>query len=184
MNFLAIAANLRSRAALHVLKECDVIFGCVDHDGPRLILTELAAAYEIPYIDIATEIFPPADNQFLRLWWTCDAYRPRDYCLFCASQIDAERAKQELESSDIRQLREKHGHGLGVENPSPSVLALNGILAHTAIIEFIALVERYARAQRHVTYKGLRSVMHVRKDEHQMDCYTCGVCAAWAIGLM
>ena len=48
--------NLRSAEALDALSKCNVIFGAVDHDAPRLILTELAAAYEIPLIDSATEI--------------------------------------------------------------------------------------------------------------------------------
>src|SRR6266403_2270390 len=59
----AIPGNLRTREAVEFLLGCSVIFGCVDHDGPRLVLTELAAAYEIPLIDIATEIFPQHDKQ-------------------------------------------------------------------------------------------------------------------------
>ena len=51
-----VPQNLRTREALEVLTGCPVIFGCVDGDGPRLILTELAAAYGVTLIDSATEI--------------------------------------------------------------------------------------------------------------------------------
>jgi len=53
---LALNKSLRSEQALDVLKGADIIFGCVDNDGARLILNELALAYNIPYIDIAVGI--------------------------------------------------------------------------------------------------------------------------------
>ena len=43
------------REAIAALTSCGVIFGCVDHDGPRLVLTELGAAYRVALIDAATE---------------------------------------------------------------------------------------------------------------------------------
>src|SRR5713226_7372002 len=51
-----VPRNLRSRDAIQALLCCPVIFGCVDHDGPRLVLMELAAAYKLILIDSATEI--------------------------------------------------------------------------------------------------------------------------------
>src|SRR5438105_13265403 len=54
INFVGTPKNLRTREAIEALIGCSVIFGCVDHDGPRLVLTELAAAYDIPFIDVAT----------------------------------------------------------------------------------------------------------------------------------
>src|SRR5438067_2352172 len=59
----AIPRNLRTREALEFLTKCMHIFGGLDLDGPRLVLTELAAAYRIPLIDVATEIFPANDGQ-------------------------------------------------------------------------------------------------------------------------
>jgi len=39
------------------LRGCDFIFGCVDNqDWPRLVMTEVAYQYLIPYIDLGTEI--------------------------------------------------------------------------------------------------------------------------------
>jgi len=32
------------------------IFGCLDRESIRLFLTEFAAAYKVPYFDLATEI--------------------------------------------------------------------------------------------------------------------------------
>jgi tRNA A37 threonylcarbamoyladenosine dehydratase len=36
----------------------NAVFGCLDSEGARLVLNELCAAYEKPYIDVATDIIP------------------------------------------------------------------------------------------------------------------------------
>src|SRR5262249_12445788 len=43
----------------------DGVLGCVDREGVRQVLMELCAAYKRPYIDIATEVIPPMENESL-----------------------------------------------------------------------------------------------------------------------
>src|SRR2546422_8941323 len=76
----SVPKNLRTEIAFNHLFECSVIFGCVDKDGPRLVLAELAAAYEIPLIDLATEIFPEENDQPFDFGGRVVVARPRDYC--------------------------------------------------------------------------------------------------------
>lgn len=165
--------NLRTPRAFDLLTSSTVIFGCVDHDGPRLVLTELAAAYRIPLIDVASEIFPAAEGQPFDFGGRIVVARPGDYCLFCAKQIDPEQAKAELESAEVRALRRKHGYGLGSNTAAPSVCALNGIVANLALIEFIALVTGLRAPERRLTYKGMRGVVTATSDRGAEDCYTC-----------
>lgn len=172
----AIPLNLRTREAMEFLIGCSVIFGCVDHDGPRLVLTELASAYSIPLIDVATEIFPEKEGQPFDFGGRVVVARPGDYCLFCADQIDRELAKEELETPEVRAVRRKHGYGLGKDVPAPSVFALNGILANAAVMEFIAMTTHIREPARRLTYKGMRGVMTNSDDERRPDCYTCVSC--------
>jgi hypothetical protein len=172
----AIPLNLRTRRAMEFLIGCSVIFGCVDHDGPRLVLTELASAYSIPLIDVATEIFPEAEGRPFDFGGRVVVARPGDYCLFCANQIDRELAKAELESPEIRATRRKHGYGLGSETPAPSVFALNGILANAAVMEFIVMTTGIREPARRLTYKGMRGVMTSSDDKRDPACYTCACC--------
>jgi molybdopterin/thiamine biosynthesis adenylyltransferase len=173
VNFVGIPKNLRTREAIEALIGCSVIFGGVDHDGPRLVLSELAAAYEIPLIDVATEIFPEAENQSFDFGGRVIVARPGDYCLICANQLDLERAKEDLETPEVRELRRKHNYGVGKDAPAPSVFALNGILANLAAMEFIAMVTGIRTPARHLTYKGMRSVVTSRDDQRKRDCFTC-----------
>jgi molybdopterin/thiamine biosynthesis adenylyltransferase len=107
---LTVPENLRTHRAIELLVDCSVIFGCVDHDGPRLVLTELAAAYEITLFDLASEIFPQTTARPFDFGGRVVIARPGDYCLFCADQIDRELAKQDLETPEIREQRRKHGY--------------------------------------------------------------------------
>lgn len=171
----AIPKNLRTREAMQALIGCTALAGCVDHDGPRLVLTELAAAYEIPLFDTATEIFPEADGQQFDFGGRVVIAQPGDYCLFCSEQIDRELAKQDLESPEVRALRRKHGYGIGKDVPAPSVFALNGIIANLAVMEFIAMVTGIRKPARKLTYKGDRGVV-TSNDSKKPDCFTCANC--------
>ena len=137
-------------------------------------LTELAAAYRIPLIDIATEIFPEKDDQPFDFGGRVVVARPGDYCLCCAGQLDMELAKEELESPEVNAARRKHGYGIGDDAPSPSVVALNGMLANVGVMELMAMVTGIREPARLLTYRGMRGVMLRSTDERKKDCYTCG----------
>ena len=167
-----VSKNLRTTEAMQALIECSVIFGCVDHDGPRLVLTELASAYALPLIDTAAEIFPEENGQPFHFGGRVVVARPGDYCLFCAEQIDREMAKEELESPEVRAVRREHGYGIGKNVPAPSVFALNGIIANLAVMEFIAMTTRLREPSRMLTYKGDRGVV-TSNDTKKANCFTC-----------
>ncbi|HEY3373686.1 MAG TPA: ThiF family adenylyltransferase [Candidatus Aquicultor sp.] len=51
-----LPVELRTLEAFIEVKKADYIFGCVDNDGARLVLNEICCAYQIPYIDLATDV--------------------------------------------------------------------------------------------------------------------------------
>jgi hypothetical protein len=170
---VTIPKNLRTRATMESLITYPVIFGCVDHDGPRLILTELAAAYEITLIDLASEIFPAANDRALDFGGRVVVARPGDYCLFCARQINHDQARQDLESPEIRELNRNHGYGLGDTGPAPAVFSLNGIIANLGVTEFLAMVTGLREPARKLTYLGMRGAVRDTTDACDPDCFTC-----------
>lgn len=179
---LPIPKNLRSREALEALIGCPVIFGCVDHDAPRLILSELAAAYEITLVDAATEII--LENQKLvEFGGRVIVARPGDYCVDCAGQLDRERAKWELLSPEARETSRRHGYGLGDDAPAPAVVSLNGVIANVGVTELLAMLTGIREPNRHVTYYGLRgnvqNLATLRADARRSDCFIC----AYLVGL-
>ena len=113
-----LSMNLRNERVLDALAYIDYLFGCVDNDAARLILTELSAAYEIPLIDSASEILPE-EGKIAEFGGRIIIARPGDFCALCANQIDLDVAKVELESPPEREFREKHGYGIGPRATAP-----------------------------------------------------------------
>jgi hypothetical protein len=172
---IPVAQNLRSKLAFDHLTTCSVIFGCVDNDGARLILMELAAAYSIPLIDSASEILLDESRTHLEdFGGRVVLCLPGDFCLTCAGELDLEAAKAELESEDVSVLRKAHGYGLGDHLPAPAVVSLNGIVSNFAVTEFLAMVTGFREPFRKRVYQGFRGVVLQNKDEHKDDCYNCG----------
>jgi hypothetical protein len=56
MKVIKIRDSLISDPSFKAVIECDFVFGCVDSEGARLVLTELCAAYARPYFDCASDI--------------------------------------------------------------------------------------------------------------------------------
>ncbi|MFA6357399.1 MAG: ThiF family adenylyltransferase [Candidatus Omnitrophota bacterium] len=166
--------NLRTAEALEGLSTFpDVIFGCVDNDSARMILTELAAAYRKVLIDCATEIFCEGDK-IINFGGRVVIARPGDFCLLCANQIDPEIAKQELESDEEKVFRKNHGYGLGVSVTAPAVISLNTTIAGLAVTEFLMLLTGIRQPERMLTYKGMDQGKVVpSKDNKRPGCFVC-----------
>lgn len=176
-----INKNLRSREAIEALIGCSIIFGCVDHDAPRLILMELAAAYELVLIDSASEFLSdPETGRITGIGGRVVVARPGDFCLQCAKQIDMERAKWELASAEERSARRAHGYGLGEQAPAPAVVSLNGVVANLATTEFLFMVTGFREPQRHLRYVAFQENdsncgrVNINVDSKNGECFTCG----------
>ena len=167
-----LAMNIREEEVLDVLTGKDYLFGCVDNDAARLILTELSAAFEIPLIDSAAEIYPE-EGQVREFGGRVIIARPGDFCALCANQIDLKAANVELESPPVREFREKHGYGFGTGITAPAVISLNGIVANLAVTEFLMLLTNIRPVNRMVIYKGMRGVITASTDEKKNDCIIC-----------
>jgi molybdopterin/thiamine biosynthesis adenylyltransferase len=176
-NVIALTKNLRTSEALSAATSSSHIFGCLDHDAPRLILMELAAAYSIKYIDCASEIFPPKDGAPIDFGGRVVVSTPGDFCLCCAGQIDLEMAKQELEDEASRKVREAHGYGLGNKGEAASVFSLNGVVANLAMTEFMVMVTGIRQPERKLSYRGMRGIVVSSTDKRKHDCFNCGYLA-------
>ena len=55
-----------SKRGFDVLIGADYVFGCLDSEGARLVLTELSAAYAEPYVDVSSDILPGDPGQLRR----------------------------------------------------------------------------------------------------------------------
>jgi hypothetical protein len=118
------------------LDDVDLIFGCVDHDGPRDRLNRIAIETATPYFDIATGIdltaSPPHVGGRVVL------VTPGGACLYCLGELDPAEVGR-WAKTDVQQALDR-AHGYGTTQPNPAVVHLNGIAVYSAIAEFVAWI--------------------------------------------
>lgn len=118
------------------LGDVDLIIGCVDHDGPRDRLNQIAVDTATPYIDIATGIdatsAPPVVGGRVII------VVPGGACLHCLRELDAGEITRWAKDAEQQALDRRHGYGTPAANPS--VVHLNGLAVHAAVGELIAWV--------------------------------------------
>jgi molybdopterin/thiamine biosynthesis adenylyltransferase len=129
-----IAQEVQSEAALDVLRGADILFGCVDNDGARLVLNELSLAYHIPYFDVATGI-EVRDGSLMNAGGRVAVVTPGGPCLNCMGLIDPTEARFFLDSRESRNLQVELGYVDGLDAPAPAVGALNSQVAAAAVNE-------------------------------------------------
>lgn len=101
------------------LKECNIIFGCVDKYSERRELEICTRRYLIPYIDIGMDVFC-IGNDPPRMAGQVILSMPSGPCMFCLGFLTEEKLAQEAS---------KYGDA----GPRPQVVWPNGILASTAV---------------------------------------------------
>lgn len=134
-----IQGELRSPRALEALKGVDAIFGCVDNDGARVVLNEIALAYRIPFFDLAVGI-EAKDGRVGSAGGRLAIVLPSGPCLYCMNQIDVEEARYWLSTREQREFMQRQGYVAGMDIRAPSVVALNAALAAAAATEFAIYV--------------------------------------------
>jgi hypothetical protein len=172
-----------SELGFAAIRSADWVFGCLDKEGPRLILTELCAAYAKPYIDLATEIIPEDRPQY---GGRIMVSRDGQGCLVCYDELDTAEAQLQLSGPGGAKQREAL---YGVENnllggSGPSVVSLNGVIASLSVTEFMVAVTGLRDPRPLQTYLGREARLtqpSATKGLPRADCYYCkGVFASGA----
>lgn len=163
---------LISTEAFAALRSATHIFGCVDNDGARLVLTELSSAYEIPYLDLATEIFPESPIQYggrVCISWG------KSGCLVCRDELDMTGAQQDLMAPEARKnLDAIYGVPVAAtRGGTPSVVTINGAVASLGASEFLYAIAGIREPRPLLTYRGTGGTVIAAVDDPTPDCFYC-----------
>lgn len=164
--------SLVSEQGFTAVIEADYVFGCLDSEGARLVLTELCAAYARPYLDLSSDI--PPDTPPIYGGQICAAWEGRG-CLYCYGLLDVEEAQAELGGPEVRQQRAAL-YGVRdefLDRSGPSVVSINGVVASLAVTEFLVAATGLRAPRRLLTYRGEQSKVLLSTDEPALDCYYC-----------
>lgn len=172
VNFLAVPKPLISRESFDALKQATVVFGCLDSDGPRFVLNEFCAAYQLRLIDLASDILPGPPMVYggrVAVVWD------RPGCLHCLDLLDMKEVERDLETAGQREQRRKI-YGVDrddLDEKGPSVVSINGVVASLGVTEFMLATTGIRPPNRLTTYYGNTGKVVVSMDAPVPDCYYC-----------
>jgi hypothetical protein len=164
--------SLVGDAAFMAVQQADYVFGCIDSEGARLVLTELCAAYRRPYLDVASDI---EAKDKLRYGGRACLSSDGEACLVCLGQLDMAEAQAELGGPGARELR-RAIYGVEKEQlgrAGPSVVSINGVVASLAVTEFMVAVTGIRKTNRLSIYRGDMGRVLVSDDAPKPDCFYC-----------
>jgi cytochrome c553 len=118
------------------LNDVDLIIGCVDHDGPRHRLNQIAIDTRTPLLDIATGVDDRGTP--LALGGRVALILPGEACLTCHGELDSAEISRWAKPEHERALDRLHEYGTGTSNPS--VVYLNGLAVNAALAEIGAWI--------------------------------------------
>ena len=118
------------------LDDVDLIFGCVDHDGPRQRLNRIALSTRTPYIDVATGV--DSQHEPVAVGGRVILARPGRPCLSCLRELDSAEVGRWAKPPEQQVVDRLHGYGTTV--PNPSVVYLNGLAVSAALAEVAAWI--------------------------------------------
>jgi molybdopterin/thiamine biosynthesis adenylyltransferase len=167
-----VEARLDHPEAEPLIRDADVVFGCVDRDLARLQLTELCARHATTLFDLASDVGGDDDE----LWYggrvlLCDGTR----CVSCLALLDQEEMTRDAISPEQRQAHERI-YGIprdALQDTGPMVVSINGAVASIAITEFIALVTGLREPIPYLNYYANTQTIRRSLDTPADACYYC-----------
>ncbi len=172
------------RHAIDFARGADVIAGCVDNDGARLILNQIAVRYLVPLVDAGTGIHLDSASQLQAAGGQVQRILPGAGCLECRGYIDPQRAHFDLAPGAFQ--HKARAHSYGTDAAAPSVIYLNGIIASQQVAEIVYLLaETPLTADEHpqlVIYNALQRKLKPVQAQPDPACPTCGLEGLTGIG--
>jgi molybdopterin/thiamine biosynthesis adenylyltransferase len=163
--------DLRTLESLKALRGVDLIVGCVDNDGARIVMTELAAAHLVPYLDIGVGMENDSDGAAV-MGGRVGFFLPGGPCLRCADEIDEAEAAEDLSPKALRELRVARGYAAD-RRIEPALMPLNSSVASLAMIEFLAFATGVRAVEPFSRYDALRGRITRLRVERDPDCTLC-----------
>jgi molybdopterin/thiamine biosynthesis adenylyltransferase len=173
--------GLCSRKGFDLLKGIDVLIGCVDNDGARLVMNQIALAYQVPYFDLGVGIVV-ADDKVEQAGGRVAAVLPGGPCLACMNQIDINEARFFLDTPQDQARQVQEGYVQGADVKEPAVVSLNATVASLAVNELAIYLSGVREVARFLEYDLLGTAhehlgqwVGPRVSRRRSGCYECSL---------
>jgi molybdopterin/thiamine biosynthesis adenylyltransferase len=133
----AINGRITDPAVAAQLHHLDVVFGCTDDEGGRLVLSKLALTHLIPVFDMGFAVVPNEDGSIRALDGRVTTLLPGQACLLCRERITPDGLAAEDLDPQERRRRAGEGYVPGLGEPDPSVGTFTTLIACYAVNELL-----------------------------------------------
>lgn len=140
--------SITTEAVARRLTAQDVIFGCTDDNGGRLVLSRVASFYLVPVIDCGVLISSAGDGEIRGIDGRVTVLAPGTACLICRGRVDTRRAAAELMHPEERVRLEDEGYAPALGRNEPAVIAFTTAVASAAVAELLERLIGYGGANR------------------------------------
>ncbi|MFN0012143.1 MAG: ThiF family adenylyltransferase [Phycisphaerales bacterium] len=138
----ALRANIIDDTVLPVLRDVDIVFGCVDKALPRLVLSRFSAQYLLPYIDVGAEIGADAGG-IVSIDSRVNLVSPGRPCLMCTGLVTPRRLQHETQSTGERSRVVSQGYSQDLVLEQPAVMDLNMRAASMGVLVLRHLLQPF-----------------------------------------
>ena len=165
--------------ARDALKACDVIFGCTDDHGGRMLLDRYARFYGKPVIDVGLAIEPRAEGGFADMSARVTVLTHGAPCLACRGVVDGQMAAEEAlrradPSEHDRRKREAYVRGGG--DPAPAVVTATTQAAAMAVDELLQGITDFRGEDGWAWNRARRLDRGTERRPGAMQRAGCGIC--------
>jgi len=144
----AKVASITTSAVAQGITGSDLIFGCTDDNGGRLVLSRLSSYYLVPVIDCGVLLTSDASDQPVGIDGRVTTLTPRSACLVCRDRIDMARALSEALSPGERARRQADGYAVALPGVEPAVVTYTTAVAAAAVSELLERLIGYGPTPR------------------------------------
>lgn len=125
--------KIESTNDLSQLKDCDVVFSCVDRHAPRSLLNNFSYQYHMPVIDIGVGL-DTENNMVVDGHMRATLIGPSLPCLFCMGIVDPDIILAESTPEQERKKLEKEGYIRGLQDDVPAVIPYTTMAASMGVM--------------------------------------------------
>jgi molybdopterin/thiamine biosynthesis adenylyltransferase len=137
-------AQLLSPQHEALFASCDIVVSCVDRMTPRALVNRWAYRHLVPVVDLGVAFRVGGSGRIVADAGRVVVVGPGRPCLACWGHLNPDELRREAQSEEDRARDVVAGYLEGVEEPQPSVMAFNTLVAGAGVIEVMRLATGFA----------------------------------------
>ena len=134
------------KEVISALKNCDILFGCVDSAIGRYHLDCISSAYIIPYFDVGVRIDADKEGGVSQAIMTAHYIEPGQSNLLSRGAYTSEQVREEslkMQNPAYYEQQKKEGYIIGQDEDQPAVISINMQAACMSFNDFIARIHNH-----------------------------------------